>query len=196
MTRYLLTVLALAVGLLASEARGALIANGTFETGTFTGWTLTGTGFFIDTDQPSEGKYFAHAVFVAQEGGGGQSTITQTFTAPANLLDISVDMGWVGVPGLRSAILKCPSLGTQVDLFAGTELSLPNAWKRYTSGVAAMSGRNVEIDFFASGTETNGMNFYVDNIQFTQATPEPGTMAILATGGLSLLGGWRRRRRP
>lgn len=191
MTRYLLTVLALAVGLLASEARGALMTNGTFETGTFAGWTLTGTGFFIDTDQPSQGTYFAHAVFVAQEGGGGQSSIKQTFTAPTNLNQISVDMGWVGVPGQRSAILRCPSLGTQIDLFAGTEASLPNAWKRYTSNVSAMLGLSVEIEFFATGTDTNGMNFYVDNIQFI---PEPVTMAFLAAGWLSLLAGRRQRR--
>jgi hypothetical protein len=86
----------------------ALITNGDFETGDFTGWTVTDLAggspgsFFIDdadgftpysgqsTVGPAGGSFYA----VSDQGGGGAHALSQAFTVPgaATSVTLSFDM--------------------------------------------------------------------------------------------------------
>jgi serine protease len=60
---------------------GNAISNGTFETGTLSGWTGSGSAFGVTTTSPHTGTYAA--LLGKTTNTSGTSSIAQTFTAPS-----------------------------------------------------------------------------------------------------------------
>jgi hypothetical protein len=134
-----LGVLLLALGVPQSASAVALISNGGFETGDFTGWSVNdlagGSGsFFIDNSDgatpfsgmatvgPASGSFYA----VSDQTGPGTHALSQTFTVPgaASLVTLSFDMfvnDWDSGPIINSAGLDhnaAPNQHGRVDILA------------------------------------------------------------------------------
>jgi len=118
-----------------------LMTNGGFETGDFTGWTVTNQGvgdwfttgshephgFEFPTVGPAAGSYYA----VSDQGGPGSSTLIQFFTVPgpASSVTLSFDMfvnNWADAPYIRGGTYDLsydPSVANQharVDILAAS----------------------------------------------------------------------------
>jgi hypothetical protein len=142
-------VLSLALTAQANE----VLTNGGFETGDFTGWTVSdlqtpGPGTFYVTNAPNtpltgsptvgpaQGSFYA----VTDQFGGGLHTITQSFTAQANTdYVLSFDMF---VNDWASFNHAGPQYGGEADLIAGgaNPLTAPITTQFYYSDSQVLGG--------------------------------------------------------
>lgn len=178
-----------AVAVLAACAHGDFV-NGSFETGDFTGWTVTnasrGSSLFDYPGwaglQPTDGTFLAVFGDVAQE----DDTISQTLTTtPGVKYTLSFDLGSSGATE--------PMENFDVE-WNGTTLYNGHA-------PASLDSSLTHFTYTVTGTGSDtasfgGYNFYsntgLDNVKLTpQAVPEPASCLALAGGALALI---RRRR--
>jgi len=151
---------------------GSLVANCGFETGDFTGWTLSGNlGFTgVSSSIPNSGAYggFFGAI-------GSDTVISQVLPTTPGLYDISFyllsdggtpndfAMSWNGVPQI---------FGTNIPAFPYTQFSL--------SAIAGLGGDQIS---FAIRDDPGFM--FLDDVIVT-AVPEPGSMLLVGSGLLAL----------
>jgi hypothetical protein len=113
------------------------ITNGGFETGSLSGWTSAGTTSVVSSGAHS-------GTYAAQVGGtgptSGDSSISQTFTAPAGTTKISF---WYGVTcpdtvtyDWATATIKDNTAGTTTTLLAKTCVA-SSGWKQVTGALTA-----------------------------------------------------------
>ena len=120
----------------ASGGGGSVIANGSFETGTFSNWTTGGTTSISTTAH--SGKYSGQAG--ANTPTRGNSSIKQTFTAASGTSTLTF---WYQVHCLdtvqydwATATLKDNTTGTTKTILART-CSNNNTWVKVTASVTA-----------------------------------------------------------
>ena len=177
-----LLVLVLVVG--TGQVRGDFVTNGGFETGDFTGWTQSGdtSGLFTSLSAPFTGNW--GAVLSTSTAMG---FLSQTLTTP------------VGAP-------------LDLSLFLASDGNTPNEFKVTFNGAVLLDQMNLgQQDYTAykfTVTPTAASNlleigfrndngfFQLDNVSLNgrgvAAVPEPGSLALLAIGGL-FLGCFARR---
>jgi hypothetical protein len=191
-----------------SSVAGNLIQNCSFETGSFTGWTVTDPSNFtgVDGHNPSSGNYAANL------GATGTGVVSQSFT------DVVGDYY-----GFSFSLENEVALGPDGSPYQGTnsfsasfENDLGNTYiLTHASNIAeSPTYSDYEVFFFGTGVDTiiftynNGPSYFdLDNVSVVDppapgpddypsgiaATPEPSGLVLLGTGILSVAGLTRRR---
>jgi hypothetical protein len=128
---------ALSLSVTAPVAGG--IANGGFETGTFSGWTTSGAVNSIVSSGAHGGTYAAQAGGAAQTNG--DSTITQTFTAPTGSTAVSFSYKVVCPDTVTydwaTATLKDNTAGTAAATILAKTCTNTGAWVLVSQAVTA-----------------------------------------------------------
>ena len=168
-------------------ARADFIVNGGFETGDFTGWTLSGnisdpTTFGVDMSNPHSG--LDNAYFGPQ---GSQAFLMQAVTTIPGF-EYELDFYLMNEDG-NSPNEFTVQFGTATPLLVD-QVNLPTfAYTEYKFFVVAAAA----VTDLTFGFRNDFAFFNIDDISL-RGVPEPGSLACLAIGAV-LLGcqGWRKR---
>lgn len=168
-----------------STVRADFIVNGDFETGDFTGWTLSGnttdpTTFGVDSSFPASGSYAAY--FGPQ---GSEAFLTQVVTTTPGLtyqLDFDLMNEDGSSPNEFSVAFGSTVLSDTTNLATFSYQTMSYTVVATSSSTAVTFGFRNDFAFFD-----------LDNVSL-RAVPEPGSLGCLAIGlGLTVLHGWKRR---
>jgi len=125
---------------------------------------------------PFQGSYYYYLL----GSGSSPAVISQSGTVPVtarSLTFMSSTPAWGGV-SFNGQILSLWDLGRHV----------------YGADISGFAGETGELRF-ESSAYPGGLGYLIDNIQFSdQPIPEPGTLGLVALGGLALAGARRVRR--
>lgn len=176
LTRLALAVALVAGGVGAAQAQSNLVANGGFETGSFSGWQTSNLSFLSGVDDLA-----AHSGDFGAFGGEG--TLTQTLqTAAGTLYDLRF---WLRNDGLTPNEFTVQWNGTTV--FTAADLGAFDYREFAITGLGGGAASQLSIHF------RNDQGFLeFDDISVT-AVPEPSQLALMALGLAGMLA-WRRSR--
>ncbi len=189
--RYALVVVILTVG----TAAFAQVNNGSFETGDFTGWTVSGdTGFVGVCDvstcpggfAPEDGNFAAYFGPV-----GDMATISQNIaTTPGDSYSLSFYLANPvgGTPNYFDVTFGSSS-------FSFSNFGVAFGWQQFTLTTVATSGETPLSFTFRN----DPAYWFLDNVSVSQSggtVPEPGTIVLFGTGILGIAGIVRRKFRP
>jgi hypothetical protein len=125
------------VALSPTASAATSITNGTFEAGSLTGWTSTGTTS-VTTTNPHSGTY---AAMIGSTSPSTTSSITQSFTAPATSPSLSF---WYDVVcpdtvtyDWATATLKDTTTNTTTTVLPKTCVNPSSGWKQVTKTLTA-----------------------------------------------------------
>ena len=175
------------VALTITGSSGGGISNGGFELGNFTGWTSSGASETVVNSGCHSGSYCGR--LGSTTATNGDSTITQTFTAPTSTTGISlwykmtcpdtVTYDWATVT------LKDNTAGTTATLLAKT--CATNAWANLTGSVTV--GHNYTLTLTSHDDNYSGDPTYTlyDDVTLTTGSTGGG----ITNGGFeSGVTGW------
>jgi hypothetical protein len=188
---FAVSVLALATAGLAN-AGDNLVTNGSFETGDFTGWTLSGDTTFTGVCNvsncpgafaPEDGTFAAYFGPV-----GDTATISQTIaTTPGDEYSLSFYLANPvgGTPNYFNVTFGNSS-------FSFTNFGTAFTWQQFTLTTLATTDQT-QLSF----TFRNDPSYwFLDNVTVQQSggtVPEPGTFALFGSGVLGMAGFARRK---
>lgn len=172
-------------------AHANLLANGSFETGDFTGWT--GGGNF-EFSQVVSGPFYVYTsaqdgTFYATLGPvGADGTLSQTFTdTPGHTLQIT---GYYAAVGDDPSDLSASFNGT--SLFSSGDPNTGGAWTQFSFDETATG-----LDTFLLAFRDDPAYIAIDNFVVTDisSVPEPAsaTLLISALLGFGALRRYRKR---
>jgi HpiC1 cyclase/PEP-CTERM motif len=179
-------------------AAGALTCGGTggcYTTGSFTGWTVTGSGGVFDPSKYAPAGYSAPEGDQVAYSSGGMLSQVLSVGLEANMvytLDVLVgDRADTGFPGYEVQLLAGGNLLASVNetMFSPANGSFIDAHLEYASG-SDFLGQLLEIRLISDGSQINWDNIRLD----PRSVPEPAALMLLSIGLLAL-GFLRRRRR-
>ena len=193
LVRIALTLSVLVLGTVGFAHAGSnLVTNGSFETGDFTGWTLSGDTTFTGVCDvstcpggfaPEDGNYAAYFGPV-----GDTATISQTIaTTPGDEYSLSFFLANPvgGTPNYFSVTFGNSS-------FSFTNFGVAFGWQQFTlTTVATTDQTNLSFTF-----RNDPSYWFLDNVTVQQSggsTPEPGTLVLFGSGALGLAGFARRK---
>lgn len=193
LVRIALTLSVLVLGTVGFAHAGSnLVTNGSFETGDFTGWTLSGDTTFTGVCDvstcpggfaPEDGNYAAYFGPV-----GDTATISQTIaTTPGDEYSLSFYLANPvgGTPNYFSVTFGNSS-------FSFTNFGVAFGWQQFTlTTVATTDQTNLSFTF-----RNDPSYWFLDNVTVQQSggsTPEPGTLVLFGSGALGLAGFARRK---
>lgn len=191
MNKPLRIVLALCL-LMAGTAAFAQVNNGSFETGDFTGWTVSGDLTFVGVCDvascpggyaPEAGNYAAYFGPV-----GDTATISQSIsTTPGYEYSLSFYLANPvgGTPNYFSVTFGNSS-------FSFSNFGVAFGWQEFTlTTVATGDQTNLSFTF-----QNDPAYWFLDNVSVSQSAgtvPEPGSMALLGTGIVGVAAFARRK---
>ena len=193
LVRIALTLSVLVLGTVGFAHAGSnLVTNGSFETGDFTGWTLSGDTTFTGVCDvstcpggfaPEDGNYAAYFGPV-----GDTATISQTIaTTPGDEYSLSFYLANPvgGTPNYFSVTFGNSS-------FSFTNFGVAFGWQQFTlTTVATTDQTNLSFTF-----RNDPSYWFLDNVTVQKSggsTPEPGTLVLFGSGALGLAGFARRK---
>ncbi len=175
-----------------AHAGSSLVTNGSFETGDFTGWTLSGDTTFTGVCDvstcpggfaPQDGNYAAYFGPV-----GDTATISQSIaTTPGDEYSLSFYLANPvgGTPNYFSVTFGNSS-------FSFTNFGVAFGWQQFTlTTVATTDQTNLSFTF-----RNDPSYWFLDNVTVQQSggtTPEPSTLVLFGSGALGLAGIARRK---
>jgi len=183
-------------------AQAQLITNGSFETGDFTGWTLTAPngGTPAASVAGAPGTYFQNVPkpdgsFISTFGGENQTAnalLTQTFATVSGteyVLRFFYAAGGEQAQSLQVQavdVLTSATLLTQ-DVVDSTPVAdvLNIPFDEYTY-VFTATGENTRLSFRDTSTNTTSTDGLLDNVRVSAAVPEPSAAFLLALGALPM----------
>jgi len=191
--KHLLAIVALAVLIVSAPAFAQnLVANGSFETGYWTGWTTGGN--FTDTEVvtngfdaygPEDGTYFA-----ALGPVGSPGTLGQTFSDQAGTQ--YTFSFYLAASGDHPSFFSAMWDGTTV--LSLTDPSFFNhQWQQYSFTEIGTGNDSISFSFQDDPGYMALDNVAVSSSSGTGSTPEPGSFLLLGSGVLAL--GARARRK-
>lgn len=183
-------VLALSASTAATSFATPIVANGDFQTGSLSSWTVSGNNYAWSIAQ-SGSNFYASTGCVGQSciTGSSPSSLSQNLsTVAGHTYTLNFDYLAAGSPSELKVLFGSTVADDLINL------SAPDTTYVVTGLVATGSVTNLNF----LGRQDPSFNF-LDNISVVDTTPanspvpEPGTLGLVGTGILSLAGAARRR---
>jgi hypothetical protein len=167
-----------------------LLANGSFETGDFSGWT---TGGNFEFTQVSSGPFYVYSgaedgnFYVTMGPVGSDGTLSQTFSDIAGQ-HYTVSF-WMAAAGDDPSDFSAYWDGTQV--FGQTDPNTNGAWTLFSFNETATGSDTISFAF-----RDDPAYIALDNVSVgpcCSQTPEPSSLLLLGSGLLTVGGVIRRK---
>lgn len=191
------TLVAVVAG--AGAAPVSLVTNGDFETGTYAGWTKSGTTVYLGSNlYPGVGGIYGTTTVGFGAGGSYSGLLSQVIgTRVGSTYQLSFDYGWFAGcncgDGAQSLRLEIDGITLATITDGSPSYSSATSMSHYSYSFVASSALTTLAfrDLTVSGGSSDGL---FDNVVVTgdAAIPEPSSLAL---AGLALAGlGWSRRK--
>jgi hypothetical protein len=171
-----------------------LITNGSFETGDFTGWSLTGnfgssqvvSGPFYAYSGAEDGNFYAALNTGSGDGASKGNVATKWNVAQGTQADVGFWLNGVGDPNSNISVYINGTLMLSLN-----DLNTGGTWTEFSVIAPEQTGTNTIAFTFQDDPGFMAL----DNVSVSPATPEPSSLLLLGSGLLTVGGAIRKKLR-